>query len=63
MKRVDNSKVMSVKEFSNQYNIGINKAYELINIAGFPAIRFGRKVIIIRSKVQEWIEGQIGKTL
>ena len=61
-KVVDSNKTMSVKEFCNEYGIGINKGYEMINSSDFPMLRLGRKIIIIRSKVDKWIENQIGKT-
>lgn len=61
-KVVDSNKTMSVKEFCNEYGIGINKGYEMINSSGFPMLRLGRKIIIICSKVDKWIENQIGKT-
>lgn len=54
-------KTMTVKEFSATYGIGQNKAYELVNAQGFPMIRCGKKIIIIRSKVDEWISDQVGK--
>ena len=56
-------KTMSVKEFSNAYSIGENKAYEIVNMHNFPMVRCGKKIIIISSKVDEWLESQIGKVL
>lgn len=56
-------KTMSVKEFCSEYKVGINKGYEIINSKDFPMVRLGRKIIIIRSKVDEWVGNQIGKTL
>ncbi|MDB1949628.1 helix-turn-helix domain-containing protein [Clostridium tertium] len=53
-------KTMSVKEFAEVYGIGENKAYEIVNIDDFPKIRCGRKIIIITSKLDEWIENKIG---
>ena len=58
----ENKKTISVKEFCSEYNVGINKAYEIINSKDFPMVRLGRKIIIIRSKVDNWLENQIGKT-
>lgn len=29
----------------------------------FPMIKCGKKIIIIRSKVDEWLENQIGRVL
>jgi excisionase family DNA binding protein len=55
-------KTMSVKEFCSEYGVGINKGYEIINSRDFPMLRLGRKIIIIRAKVDEWMETQIGKT-
>ncbi|QAA30363.1 helix-turn-helix domain-containing protein [Clostridium manihotivorum] len=54
-------KTMSVKEFSTEYGIGLNKAYELINSTNFPVIRCGKKYVIIRSKVDDWMFNQAGK--
>lgn len=59
---VHNNKVMSVKEFCSEYKVGINKGYEIINSKDFPMVRLGRKIIIIRSKVDQWMENQIGNT-
>lgn len=56
------SKTMSVKEFCSEYKVGINKGYEIINSKDFPMVRLGRKIIIIRSKLDQWMEDQIGKT-
>lgn len=55
------SKVMTVKEFSKYYGINLKKSYEIVHAKGFPAIRFGKKIVIIRSKVDEWLESNIGK--
>lgn len=57
-----NNKTMSVKEFCKEYGVGINKGYEIINSRDFPMLRLGRKILIIRSKVDGWIENQIGNT-
>ncbi|WP_160690116.1 helix-turn-helix domain-containing protein [Clostridium sp. C2-6-12] len=62
MKFSNDSKTMSVKEFCSEYKVGINKGYEIINRKDFPMLRLGRKILIIRSKVDEWMENQIGRT-
>lgn len=59
---MENKKIITVKEFCEEYNVGVNKGYELINCEGFPMLRVGRKILIIRSKVDLWFEEQIGKT-
>ena len=53
-------KTMTVKEFAVEYGVGVNNAYEMVNSVGFPMIRCGRKIIIIKSKVDEWLESKIG---
>lgn len=57
------NKTMTVKEFSLEYGIGENKSYEIVNMPNFPMIKCGKKIIIIRSKVDEWLENQIGRNL
>ncbi|MCB5397630.1 helix-turn-helix domain-containing protein [Intestinibacter bartlettii] len=56
-------KTMSVKEFSKLYNIGMNNAYKIVNTSGFPAIRVGRKIIIIRDQVDKWMLEKINTTI
>jgi len=58
----DKKKVMTIKEFSEEYGFGECKTRQLIHAEGFPAIWNGNRAIIIRSKVDEWFEQQIGKT-
>lgn len=57
------NKTMTGKEFSLEYGIGENKSYEIVNMPNFPMIKCGKKIIIIRSKVDEWLENQIGRVL
>lgn len=56
-------KTMTVKQFCKEYGLGTNKAYQIVNIKGFPKIKLGRKIIIIRSKVDEWLIDHIGLTI
>lgn len=59
MKECD--KLMDVKTFASEYNIGINKAYQLVNAKGFPKVKFGKRILIIRSAVDEFFISNIGK--
>ena len=54
-------KTLTVKEFAAIYDLGVNKAYDVVNVKDFPKIRVGKKIIIIASKVDEWFENNIGK--
>ena len=56
-------KTMTVKEFSQAYGIGMNNAYKVVNIAGFPSIKIGRKIIIIKDQVDKWMLNHINTTL
>lgn len=58
----DKRKTMTTIEFAKEYGIGINSAYNIVHTKGFPAISLGRKKLIIRSKVDEWIEQHIGES-
>lgn len=55
------SKVMDVKTFSKEYGINLKKSYEIVHAKGFPMVKFGKRIVIIRSKVDEWLESNIGK--
>lgn len=54
-------KTMTVKEFSKTYGIGMNSAYKVVNSEGFPAIRVGRKIIIIKDQVDNWFINNINR--
>ncbi len=60
-RKPDKRKTMKVADFAKEYGIGINKAYDIVHSKDFPAIFLGKKMIIIRSKVDEWIESKIGE--
>ena len=56
-----NEKIIDVKTFAKEYNIGVNNAYQLVHAKGFPMIRVGKKILIIRSEIDEWFVNNIGK--
>ena len=58
---MENKKLITVKEFIEEYGIGTNKAYEIVNSKGFPVIRLGKKILIIRNKIDEWLDDNIGE--
>ena len=59
---MQNKKLITVKEFVSEYGIGTNKAYEIVNSKGFPIIRLGKKILIVRDRVDEWLENNIGNS-
>lgn len=51
---------MTPRELSEELGIGLTKTYCLINVKGFPVIWNSNRAVIIRSKVPEFIENNIG---
>lgn len=43
--------------------VGISKAkmYEIVRIEGFPAIRFGKRILVNRKKLESWLDEQSEK--
>lgn len=52
---------ITVDEARKQLGIGRNLMLKLVQINGFPAIRFKRKIIINGNKLQEWMCKNYGK--
>lgn len=54
--------VMNVKEFAEYVGIGINRAYDLVNVAeeiGLPVLIFGEKTRRIpKAKLDEWLNSE-----
>lgn len=59
---MENKKLITVKEFATEYGIGTNKAYDMVNSKGFPVVKLGRKIMIVRDRVDEFIYNNIGKS-
>ncbi|MCR8746213.1 helix-turn-helix domain-containing protein [Romboutsia lituseburensis] len=59
---MDSKKLITVKEFAMEYGIGTNKAYEMVNSKGFPVVKLGRKILVIRDRVDEFLYKNIGVT-
>ncbi len=57
---MENAKKMTltIDEFSAAMGLGRTKVYELINTAGFPAVRVGRRVLIPVDLLHEWLANQ-----
>lgn len=59
----DERLTMTVMELKEVLGIGTSKAYEIIHAQGFPVITVGRKKLIIKSKLNDWLENNAGKIL
>ena len=52
---------MSVETMADELAIGRNVAYELVQKPDFPSFMIGRRVLVSRKGLQEWIDGQCKK--
>ena len=52
---------MSVEDMAEELAIGRNVAYELVQQPGFPSFQIGRRVLVSRKGLQEWIDAQCKK--
>lgn len=58
---MDNGKLsISVEEAARMLGIGRNLMLKLVTVPGFPAIRFKRKIIINKNKLQQWFDENAG---
>lgn len=58
---LQNKKTMTVKEFADYIGVGYVKAYEITRSKDFPSFKVGKKILVISSKVDEWLDDCIGK--
>lgn len=54
-------KLGTAKWFSQYTGIGITKTYKLLNREDAPVCRSGRKIFVVKSRVDEWLESLIGQ--
>ncbi len=52
---------MSVEDMAEELAIGRNVAYELVQDPDFPSFTIGRRVLVSRKGLQEWIDEQCRK--
>lgn len=50
-----NELVYTVKETADVLKIGMNKAYELIEQKQIPAVKVGRKFLIPKQALENWL--------
>lgn len=54
-------KTLTVKELAEVLQISENKARQLTHAEGFPVIVLGRTRLTIISKLDEWLENNLGQ--
>ena len=60
---IENTKIerltVTVPQMAEMIGISRPKAYELANRADFPAIRLGRKIVVPKDKLRDWLDRQV----
>ena len=54
---------MSVEAMADELAIGRNVAYQLVQEPDFPSFMIGRRVLVSRKGLQDWIDAQCKKDL
>jgi hypothetical protein len=54
-------KTMRVEEFAKEYDMNLTRAYEVARRPGFPSIRIGKRLVVLRDGLDQWIENEILK--
>ena len=53
---------ITVQEFKDMIGVSVVTAYNIVNRADFyPAMRFGRKILINRKALDKWLDEQTQK--
>lgn len=47
-----------IEELPAVLKIGRDKAYQLANSPGFPAIRLGKRILVSKIALEKWLESQ-----
>ena len=50
---------ISVKEFQQSIGLSYQKTMDLVHRDDFPKLKVGRRILIVSSKLDEWIENNI----
>lgn len=50
--------MISVDELSVLFGISRSGAYQLSKSKGFPSITIGRRIFILKDRLQEWVDAQ-----
>lgn len=54
-------KTLTIKELAEVLQISENKARQLTHAKDFPVIVLGRTRLIVKSKLDEWLENNLGE--
>jgi excisionase family DNA binding protein len=51
--------ILNIEQVQQFLGISRPKAYELANMAGFPAVRIGRVIRVPREALMRWLDAQL----
>lgn len=54
-------KTLNIKELAQVLGVGQTKARELCKTSGFPVIKIGNRYLIPITRLEEWINNNVGK--
>ena len=62
---IDNNEIImyNVKDIKNIFKCGLKQAYELVNSNGFPRIKIGKKILVEKKALENWIEKNKGRNI
>lgn len=61
MKWEDCSDLMTVDEAAKMARVGTKEIYKRARCKGFPALRFGKNIRILREEFRRWCESNAGR--
>ena len=59
----DNIIMYTVRDIQNIFQCGSSQAYSLVNTAGFPSIRIGRKILVEKKALEIWLDKNKSKKI
>jgi excisionase family DNA binding protein len=54
---------LTVDDIMDYFKCGRNKAYEIINIDGFPRMQMGRRYLVYRPEFDKWVAANYNKKI
>lgn len=53
----------TVKEAAHYLGLGVSKTYTLVKEKKIPHMKFGKSIIIPKSKLEQWMESEVMKNM
>lgn len=65
MKNVDNNEIVlyNVDDIQRIFGIGRNRAYQLLSLKSFPSFKLNKRLLVEKSKLEEWIARNSGRSV